>query len=157
LEVVRRYWRERIVPLWWALATATADFFDELGFRCSLAFRVITGRVPIGIEERFWIRSVETPAMITVRDWTNNRRIFSVLVWPVLEADRELAPQENLERLQQVKQVLAKGASDMALTTSFETDYGLTWDHDRKVWIATDGFAYDGTLERDAIGGGGKA
>ena len=91
---------------------------------------------------------METPVLIDAVDWTDERRIFSVLVWPPVEVDDE-AIAGHYERVQQVKQVIARGASDMALTTLLETDYGLKWDHDRKVWVTSGSFAYDGTLERD--------
>jgi hypothetical protein len=44
-----------------------------------------------------------------------------------------------------IKEVIAKGASEMMWSTRYEVNYGLTWDHERQVWTATDGFAFDGT------------
>ena len=43
-----------------------------------------------------------------------------------------------------VKQVIARGATEKMWSTRFEVDYGLRWDHERQVWTAEDGFAYDG-------------
>jgi hypothetical protein len=43
-----------------------------------------------------------------------------------------------------VLETIARGAVDMAWSMRFETDYGLRWDHERQVWTARDGFAYDG-------------
>jgi hypothetical protein len=40
--------------------------------------------------------------------------------------------------------VLHTGAAEMAWDTRCEVHYGLRWDHGRQVWVATDGFAYDG-------------
>ena len=39
--------------------------------------------------------------------------------------------------------VLHAGAAEMAWSTCYEVDYGLRWDHERQVWTAGDGFAYD--------------
>jgi hypothetical protein len=126
-----------------------ANFLDEVAYRTRLAWGVLTGMVPIEMEKRFWNRSLETPVLIDVGDWVTTRRICTVLVWPPLESPPEDAQRDYGERVVMVKQVLAKGASDMALTTSFETDYDLRWEHERKVWVSEDGFAYDGRLGRD--------
>jgi hypothetical protein len=46
------------------------------------------------------------------------------------------------ERVELLREVLHRGAAEMALTTRYETDCGLRWDADREVWVATDDFAY---------------
>jgi hypothetical protein len=38
----------------------------------------------------------------------------------------------------------------MAWSTRFDKDYGFRWDHTRRVWTASDGFAYDGQRTHDA-------
>ena len=137
---------------WWhAFANAAGAFFDEVAFRTVLAYYILAGKVPLEQEQRYWARSIETPVLITVRDWTDNRRIFSVLVWPALESGRENALQDQADRTETVKAVIAKGASEMAWSMIMEADYGLRWDHTRKVWTAHDGFVYDGAKEKEAV------
>jgi hypothetical protein len=97
------------------------------------------------VEKRYWNRAVETPVLIDVFDWTDDRLIFSVLVWPSLESSVEDATSDHHERVQVVKEVIAKGAAEMAWSTRYETDHGLKWDHERQVWTTQDGFAYDGS------------
>jgi hypothetical protein len=41
-----------------------------------------------------------------------------------------------------VRQVIARCAAELTWSTRYEVDYGLRWDHERQVWVATDGFAY---------------
>ena len=125
-----------------AFADAVAAILDEVGFRVVLAFRALFGLVPIEPERRLWIRSVETPALLNVYDWTDDRHIFSVLIWPPLETPTDDADRVFRERVREVKEAIARGAADRAMCTRFETDYGLRWDHKRQVWVATDGFAY---------------
>jgi hypothetical protein len=47
-------------------------------------------------------------------------------------------------------ETISKGAAEMAWSMRFETDYALKWDHERQVWRASDGFAYDGKRIHDA-------
>jgi hypothetical protein len=126
-----------------------ASFFDEAEFRLLLSWDVMRGNVPLRTEKRWHNRSLETPVLIDVYDWTDDRRIFSVLVWPSLESQPDVAELAHFERVVQVKQVLAKGATEQALTTLFETDWDLKWDHERRCWITQDGFAYDGARSTD--------
>ena len=77
-----------------------------------------------------------------------------MLVWPPLESDNHTAYSDHDARVEQVKQVIAKGASEMAFSTKLEIDY-LTWDPDREVWTTTDDFAIDGRREREIVGGRG--
>jgi hypothetical protein len=135
--------RNQLTRWWLAFANVVGDFFEEAIFRLVLAFNVLVGRVPIETEKRLWIRSVETPALLNVFDWTDDRHIFSVLIWPSLETPAGEADQVFRERVREVKEAHAKGAADRALCTRFETDYGLRWDHKRQVWTAADGFAYE--------------
>jgi len=97
------------------------------------------------VERRWWNRAVETPVLIDVLNWTDERRIFSVLVWPSLESSAQEATRDHRERVRVVRGAIARGAAEMAWSTRFETDYGLRWDHERQVWTASDGFAYDGS------------
>ena len=138
---------------WWrALADAFGAFLEEAAFRTTLAFRVIADRVPVEVEGRDWNKAVETPILVDVSDWTDGRRIFSVLVWPPLESSPEASMGAHRGRVAQVKAVIARGAAEMAYSTRFETDYGLCWDHEREVWTseATDGSVFDGKDTRDA-------
>jgi hypothetical protein len=115
-----------------------------------LASCVIVGRLPRHVERRYWNRSLETPVLIDIFDWTDDRRIFTVLVWPSLEFSAEDATSDHRERVRTVKEAIGKGAAEMAWSTRFETDFGLRWDHERQVWTARDGFAYDGQRTHDA-------
>ena len=144
--------RTTLVRWWLAFANAVGDFFEEAIFRLALAFNVLVGRVPIETEKRLWIRSAETPALLSVFDWSNDRHIFSVLIWPSLETPADDADRVFRERVREVKEAIARGAADRALCTRFETDFGLKWDARRQVWVATDGFAYAPPGER--VGGG---
>ncbi len=132
---------------WWrAFAEGVGAFLDEAAFRVVLACRVIAGRLPLEVERRDWNKSVEAPILVDVSDWTDDRRIFSAVVWPPLESSEEDALRGHRVRVDQVKAVIARGAAEMVYSTRFETDYGLRWDRDREVWTSsTDGgFAYDG-------------
>jgi hypothetical protein len=102
------------------------------------------------VEKRYWNRSGERPVLIDVFDWTDDRRIFTVLVWPSLESSVEDATSDYRERVRTVKEAIGKGAAEMAWSTRYETDCGLKWDHERQVWTARDGFAYDGQRTHDA-------
>jgi hypothetical protein len=63
--------------------------------------------------------------------------------WAAITSSRPVV-RKVLERGELVRHVIAKGASEMMWSTRFEVDYGLRWDHERQVWAASDGFAYDG-------------
>jgi len=116
----------------------------ELIFRLALAFNVLAGRVPLRAERRWWNRALETPVLIDVYDWTDERLIFSVLVWPSLESPPEDAPYDHRERVGAVLQAIARGSAKKAWSVRWEIDGGLQWDADRQVWVGEDGFAYDG-------------
>lgn len=126
------------------------SFLDECAFRLVLAFNVIVGRLPLEVEKRSWNRSLEAPVVVEVGDWTDNRRIVTVLVWPPLDSPVETAAYDHRERVRTVKEAIAKGAAQMAWSTCFQTDYGLSWDPERQVWRASDGFSYDGRRTHDA-------
>jgi hypothetical protein len=142
--MLRTCYQDRVVPARRAFARVLGDFFEEAAFRLVLASCVIMGRMPRHAERRWWNRSVETPVLIDVLDWTDDRRIFSVLVWPPLESLPDEASQDHSNRVRVILDAIARGAADKAWSTRFETDYGLKWDHERQVWAASDGFAYDG-------------
>jgi hypothetical protein len=84
--MLRGGYHDWVVPAWQTFAWALGDFFEEAAFRLVLAFDVIVGRTPRQVERRWWNRAVETPILIDVLDWTDDRLIFSVLVWPSLES-----------------------------------------------------------------------
>ena len=140
MEVARRWW--------WALVSWLGALLEEACFRLVLAFDVLSGRKPQRVERRWWNRATETPILIDVYDWTDERRIFSVLVWPSLEAPAERAARAQEERVKQVMRILHAGAAEMAWSTRYEVDYDLKWDPDREVWTASDGFAYAAVPER---------
>jgi hypothetical protein len=136
--------RSTLARWWYAFANAVGGFIEEAAFRLVLAWAVLRGKAPKPIEKRWWNRATETPVLIDVYDWTNDRHIFSVLVWPALEVPpSEQTPDKALrERAEQVMRALHAGAAEMAWSTRYEVDYGLRWNPDRQVWVATDGFAY---------------
>jgi len=114
----------------------------------SLAWAVLRGKSPKPVEKRWWNRATETPVLIDVYDWTDERRIFSCLVWPCLEALPEKAAHAQEARVKQVIRVLHAGAAEMAWSMRYEVDYGLRWDPDREVWATSDGFSYAHVEER---------
>jgi hypothetical protein len=117
--------------------------------RLVLAFDVIARRMPRQVERRRWNRSTETPVLVDVFDWTDERRIFSVLVWPSLESGPRDAHAHH-QRVEEIKKAIAKGVPEMAWSTHFETVYGLRWNPERQVWTGTDGYAFDDKHARDA-------
>jgi hypothetical protein len=134
----------KLSSLWYAFANAVGGFIEELIFRVVLAFKVLAGRVPLRTErQRTWSKVVEAPVLVDVYDWTDDRRIFSVLVWSPLEVPFDEAPHRHDERVSQILEVIAKGAAEVAWSTRWDVDYGLQWDHKRRVWTAQDGFAYE--------------
>jgi hypothetical protein len=141
---LRHFYYRRILPAWLVLADVVGGFIEELIFRLVLAFNVLTGRVPVKAERRWWNRSLETPVLIDVYDWTNERLVFSVLVWPPLESSLEDAPHDHRERVGAILEAIAGGAADRAWSVRWEIDGNLWWDPGREVWVGTDGFAYDG-------------
>jgi hypothetical protein len=129
---------------WWdAFANAVGGFIEEAAFRIVLAFKVLSGRVPLRVERRSWSKVVEAPVLVDVYDWTNDRRIFSVLVWPPLEVPPAEAYSLHEERVEEVIAAISSGAADKAWCTRWEVDYGLRWDYKRRVWTTQDGFAYE--------------
>ncbi len=147
--------RSTLASWWYAFANTVGGLFDEAAYRVELAFKVLTGRVPLKVEKRSWSKVVEAPVLVDVYDWTDERRIFSVLVWPPLEAPADEAYSRHDERVSQVLEVIARGASEKALSTRWDVDYGLAWDAQRQVWTAKDGFAYALPEERTTREGEG--
>jgi hypothetical protein len=136
VEVARRFWL--------AFANAAGGFLEEAAFRAELAFDVLRGRVPMVRPRRWWNRNAEHPTLVDVHDWTNERLIFSVLVWPPLEEPIENRERDHHERVHEIIRVLHAGATEMAWSTRYDVGDGLTWDAGREVWVGSDGFAYDG-------------
>lgn len=141
---MRRVWRERVATPLTALAVRVGDAFEECAFRLELAFDVLVGRVPKVKPRRWWNRQAEPPTLIDVHDWTDERLIYSVLVWPPLEGPAESRERDHHERVHEVLQALHAGATEMAWSTRYDVDEGLRWDAKREVWVASDGFAFDG-------------
>ena len=139
-----------IRDLWRAFALAVGDFFEAAAFRLVLAYDVLTGRMPRQVERRWWNRAVETPVLVDVYDWTDDRLIFSVLVWPSMESPADEAAHDHRQRVRTILEAISKGAADKAWSMRYEVDYGLRWNHERQAWRAQDGFAYDGSELRRA-------
>ena len=135
----------KLSSLWYAFANGVGDFFEEAIFRLVLAFNILIGRVPQRAEKRSWIRSVEAPVLVDVHDWTTDRLLFSVLVWPPLETPGQAAPYEHHQRVEAVLEAFAKGAKEKMWSTYWEVDYDLQWDHKRECWVDGDGHRYDGS------------
>jgi hypothetical protein len=132
-----------VVTRWWLrFANAVGSAIEEAAFRVVLAFKVLAGRVPLRTERRSWSKVVEAPVLVDVYDWTDDRRIFSVLVWPPLEVEPPEAYSLHEERVEEVISAISRGAADKAWCTRWETDHSLRWDPERQVWVAADGFAY---------------
>jgi hypothetical protein len=152
VEVTKRLWHRlaaTLVQAWVTFARVVGAFLDECAFRVVLAFRVLFGLVPLEVERRPWDRAIETPALLDVFDWTDGRLIFSVLIWPPLEASASSGAADDAfyERISDVKQVIYAGAQDRALSTFVETTYGLRWDPGRVCWVDRDRHGYDGNRE----------
>jgi hypothetical protein len=143
--------RSRLKYWWYAFADVVGGFIEEAAFRVVLAWAVLRGKSPMPVEKRWWNRATETPVLVDVWDWTNDRHIFSILVWPALEVPPERAARAQQERANLVRQVIARGAAELAWSTRYEVDYGLHWDPRRQVWVAADGFAYDSPWERAGV------
>ena len=79
---------------------------------------------------------------LNLHDWTNERRIFSVLVWPPLEVELPEAYDAHEERVEEVIEAICRGAAEKRWSTHWHVDDGLRWDSGRQVWVASDGFAY---------------
>jgi len=154
VEVARRFWRERAAPFFASVLAALVAFKDEVTFRSSLAWAVLAGRVPVERKRRWWNRAAEAPVLVDVSDWTDERLIFSVLVWPPLESSAHRAGHDHDARVRDVKEVIERGSLAMAYTTRFDTDYGLRWDVKREAWVASDGHAFDGERLTDYSRGG---
>ena len=135
---------EVAVRLWQRFANAAGGFLEETAFRTSLAWAVLRGKSPKPLQKRWWNRAAETPALLDVYSWVDERLIFSVLIWPPLETPAHDAGRVFHERVREVKSVICKGAAEMAWTTRLEIDFGLKWDAERQVWTGSDGYAYDG-------------
>ena len=144
MEVARRFWTGRVAPVLTAIAGAVVAFVAEACFRAELAFDVLRGRVPMVRPRRWWNRNAEHPTLVDVHDWTNERLIFSVLVWPPLEEPIENRERDHHERVHEIIRVLHAGTTEMAWSTRYDVGDGLTWDAGREVWVGSDGFAYDG-------------
>ena len=130
---------------WWhACANAVANFLDEVAFRVGLACRVIVGAVPVEVEKRPWVRSVNKPVLVDGCDWTTNRVLFSIVVYPpVDELDLSKAEAAHYRRVNQIKEIVARGAGDLRFSLYLETEWDMEWDYERVVWIDRDGYAYD--------------
>jgi hypothetical protein len=119
--------RTTLARWWYAFADRLGAFLEELIFRVGLAFNILVGRVPQRTDKRAWIRSVETPVLVDCYDWIYDSLVFSVLIWPCLEAPADEALERHDELVSRVLEVIARGASEMAC------------------WVDGDGHSYDGS------------
>ncbi len=144
MEVIRRF-QESVVLTCRAFAARVRGAYEECTFRLELAFDVLRGRVPSERERHWSDRALEAPVLIDVTDWSTDRRIFSVLIWPDLEnPETGGAGFVPRERVSEIKEVITTGAADRMWATRLDIDFSLRWDTERKVWVASDSFAYDG-------------
>ena len=143
MEVAKRIWERLGLAVSGAL-DAFEDFMDEVSFRAGLAYRILRGRVPLQSEKRPWIRSVEAPTLCDVYSWIDDRLLFSILVWPSLESDRDNALLDQRERVEEVLGAFAEGAKEKMWSTYWEVEPNLKWDNSREVWTDYQGHAYDG-------------
>jgi hypothetical protein len=90
-----------------------------------LAFQVFAGRLPLERERRWWNRATETPVLVDVYDWMDERLVFSVLVWPPLERDPHRAGYDHRERVGAILEAIAQGSADRAWSVRWEIDGGL--------------------------------
>jgi len=104
----------------------------------------LVGRVPIEVERRSWVRSIDKPCLVWASDWVTQRVLFSVTVYPpVDELDPRRAEAAHFERVRQVKEVIARGAGDLRLSLLLETEWDLRWDNGREVWVDGASRAHD--------------
>ena len=96
-------------------------------------------------ERRWWNRATETPVLVDVYDWTDERLVFSVLVWPSLESAPEDATYDHRRRVMEILEAIARGCAEKAWSVRWEIDGDLRWDDERQVWVVEDGFAYNGS------------
>jgi hypothetical protein len=135
--------------LWLAFVESTTSFLDEAGFRISLAWSVLRGRMPEPVAHRFWNRAVEVPTLLHVKDWTNDRTAITCIVWPAMEIPEGADPLiVQQERVNDLMHVIAKGATDKLWHIRFEADYGLRWVPERQAWISTNGHLYHSSLDK---------
>jgi hypothetical protein len=135
--------------LWLAFVESTTSFLDEAGFRISLAWSVLRGRMPEPVAHRFWNRAVEVPTLLHVKDWTNDRTAITCIVWPAMEIPEGADPLiVQQERVNDLMHVFAKGATDKLWHIRVEADYGLRWVPERQAWISTNGHLYHSSLDK---------
>jgi len=136
--------RKRLRLLWSAFAESLGKFFDEAAFRITLSWKVLSGQLPQTIEHRHWRRQSEAPLIINVFDWTSYTLLFSVMVWPVIDAHAETPEQADRlqnERAEGVMQAITRGATGMSWSLIYEVEERLHWDKRRDAWVTQDGHA----------------
>ena len=60
-----------------------------------------------------------------------------------LESDPTTAERDHRQRVEEVLDAIGRGAAEKMWSVQWQLDYGLRWDHERQVWVAGDGFAYE--------------
>jgi hypothetical protein len=147
VEVARRWWQR--------FANAVGALLEEAAARVVLAWAVLRGKSPKPVEKRWWNRATETPVLVDVYDWTDDRLIFSVLVWPSLESDANDAHYIYHQRVEEVLNAIARGGAERMWSTRWELDYGVRWDAKRECWVDGDGHRYDGSRFGSSAGSTG--
>jgi hypothetical protein len=141
---VGRY-TEALKRLWTGAVDWLGALLEEVAFRLEVAFKVLVGRVPLERAQHKWLRHQRTPVEVTVYDWSTNRLLFSVIIWPPLEREGYEYLEDFEERIQDIKQVIATGVGERGWSTLLRTNYGLEWDHRREVWTDGQGHHIDGS------------
>ncbi len=62
---------------------------------------------------------------------------------PVDELDLSKTEAAHYRRVNQIKEIVARGAGDLRLSLYLETEGDMEWDNGREVWIDRGGYAYD--------------
>jgi hypothetical protein len=135
----------RFKLLWLAFSEVLGNFLDAAQFRIVLAWKVLRGQLPQSTWHRHWKRQQEAPIVVNVFDWTSATLLFSVLVWPVLDAQADTPEQaEYLKnyRAEGVMQAITRGAGKMSWSMFYEVEERLQWDKRREAWVTQDGHAF---------------
>jgi hypothetical protein len=114
LEVIARI-KESLVHAWRVCVDLLFRSLNEAAFRVEVAFKVLTSRMPLETELKPWLYSVYAPVLIDVHDWSTDRLLFSVLVWPPLDPDSKDDVAAHEERVVQVKEVILRGVAEIWL------------------------------------------
>jgi hypothetical protein len=114
--------KKRLALLFAAFAEAVGSFLDVAAARLTLAFYVLMGWSPPSTDSgRFWNRAIEVPVIVHIKQWSDQRILYSILVWPATEYPEEDAREGHQHRVDAIKEAVAKGASEKMWSVQFET------------------------------------